>query len=90
MATADSRISKRICVKIRIFNKIKDIDGPVFPKRVKSKWPAIMLAANRTANVPGRIMFLIVSIHTIKGIKIGGVPCGTKWANIWVVLFVHP
>lgn len=37
------------------------------------------------ASVPGRIIFLIVSIHTIKAIKEDGVPCGTKWINIcWV------
>ena len=48
--------------------------GPVFPKRVNNKCPAIIFAANRTAKVPGRIKFLIVSIHTIKGIRIGGVP----------------
>lgn len=33
-----------------------------------------MFAANRTANVPGRIMFLIVSMHTMNGIRAGGVP----------------
>lgn len=63
---------------------------PVFPKRVSSKWPAIMLAVNRIANVPGRITFLIVSIQTIKGIRTGGVPWGTRWANIWIVLLIHP
>lgn len=42
------------------------------------------------ARVPGRIILLIVSIHTIKGIKIPGVPIGTKCANIWVVLLIHP
>ena len=49
-----------------------------------------MLADNRIAQVPGRIMFLIDSIHTIKGIRIGGVPWGTKWANICWVLENHP
>ena len=54
----------------------------MFPRRVISKWPAIIFADKRIANVPGRIRFLIVSIHTIKGIRTGGVPCGTRWANI--------
>jgi len=49
-------------------------DVPVFPRRVRSKCPAIMLAVSRIARVPGRIIFLIVSIHTIKGISTGGVP----------------
>ena len=64
--------------------------GPVFPNNVINKWPAIMLAVKRTAKVPGRIIFLIVSIHTIKGISTPGVPCGTKWQNICWVLLIHP
>jgi hypothetical protein len=78
MATADSKINKAICPKIKKYNKIKDKEFPVFPIKVNSRCPAIILAVNRTANVPGRITFLIVSIHTIKGIKIVGVPWGTK------------
>ena len=62
----------------------------MFPKRVINKCPAIILAVSRTANVPGRITFLIVSIHTIKGIKIAGVPWGTKWANICWVWLIQP
>lgn len=90
MATADSKINN----KIWIINKRLKINilalGPVFPSKVISKWPAIILAANRTAKVPGRIIFLIVSIITIKGIRTGGVPCGTKWANICMVWLIHP
>lgn len=41
-----------------------------------------MLAANRTDRVNGRITFLTNSIITIKGIKIGGVPSGTKWVIV--------
>lgn len=66
------------------------IIGPVFPNKVNNKWPAIIFAANRTARVNGRIIFLIVSMHTIKGIRIGGVPWGTRWANICCVLLIHP
>lgn len=70
---------------------IYEVDiGPVFPKRVISKCPAIIFAVNRTAKVPGRITLLIVSIHTIKGISTGGVPWGTKWANICCVWQIHP
>lgn len=29
-------------------------------------------------------------MQTIKGIRIGGVPWGTKWANICCVLLIHP
>ena len=63
---------------------------PVFPNRVKRRCPAIILAASRTAKVPGRIIFLIVSIQTMKGIKIAGVPWGTRWANICCVWLIHP
>lgn len=65
-------------------------DGPRFPNNVINKCPAIILAVNRTVKVIGRIIFLIVSIHTINGIKIKGVPWGTKCLNMWLVFFVHP
>ena len=77
-ATAISKIIRRIWVII-INGIIKVlIFGPIFPNKVISKWPAIILAANRTDNVIGRIIFLINSITTINGIKAGGVPWGTK------------
>lgn len=60
------------------------------PRRVRRRWPAIILAESRIAKVPGRIIFLIVSIQTIKGIRIGGVPWGTKWVNIWFILINQP
>ena len=63
---------------------------PLFLINVINKWPAIILADNRTAKVPGRIIFLIDSINTIKGIKILGVPCGTKWVNIWFKFLIQP
>ena len=51
-----------------------DRKGSVFPNRVNNKCPAIIFAANQTARVHGRIKFLIVSMHTINSIWIGGVP----------------
>lgn len=42
-----------------------------------------MLAARRTERVMGRIMFLTISIKTMKGIKVEGVPKGTRWAKKW-------
>jgi hypothetical protein len=42
-----------------------------------------MFAVNRTARVPGRIRFLMVSMMTINGINIFGVPCGTRCSNMW-------
>ena len=89
-ATADSRTNKRIWEIIKIGNKVFPIEGPVFPKRVSNRWPAIIFAANRMAKVPGRITFLTVSINTIKGVNPIGVPAGTKWANMCLVWFSQP
>jgi len=44
--------------------------------------PAIIFAVKRIDRVNGRITNLILSITTIKGIRITGHPKGTKWANI--------
>jgi len=64
---------------------IKFIEGPVFPSNVNRRCPAIIFAANRTARVPGRMIFLMVSIQTMKGIRIPGVPWGTRCVNMcWV------
>ena len=90
IATAPSSKSNRIC---EINNKVtsnNESEGPVLPSNVNNKCPAIIFAANRTARVPGRITFLIVSIKTINGIKGPGVPCGTKWANICWVWLIQP
>lgn len=74
-----------------IRRRIKDLDEEVvFPKRVKIRCPAIMLAESRTARVIGRITLLIVSIITMNGIKILGVLIGTKCANICFILLIHP
>lgn len=88
--TADSSKINNNCTMINKLIIYKESIGPVFPSKVISKCPAIILAERRIARVPGRIIFLIVSIKTIKGISTGGVPWGTKWANIWVVLLIHP
>lgn len=55
------------------------INNPDDPSNVNNKCPAIILAVNRIAKVKGRIIKLINSIITIKGIKINGVPWGVKW-----------
>jgi hypothetical protein len=55
-----------------------DASAVWFPSNVISKCPATILAISRTASVPGRIIFLIVSINTINGIRGPGVLCGTK------------
>jgi hypothetical protein len=49
-----------------------------------------MFAVKRTASVPGRIRLLIVSIITINGINMVGVPWGTKYSNMWLVFFIYP
>jgi len=49
-----------------------------------------MLAHKRTDNVIGRITFDTNSIKTIKFIRIKGVPIGTKWDNIFLILLYQP
>jgi len=79
-ATAHSRTTKR--TKPIITTEKRDVICP--PRRERRRWPATMLAANRTARAPGRIRLLIVSIITIKAISAPGVPGGTRWVNIWL------
>lgn len=81
-ATAHSNIKRRTKESITKKKVIEKFASPWLPSRVNNKWPATILAANRIAKVPGRIKDLTVSIKTITGIKAGGVPEGTKWANI--------
>lgn len=59
-------------------------------RRVIRRWPAIILAASRIAKVKGRITILMVSIITMKGIRIMGVPIGTKWARVLEVFLKTP
>jgi hypothetical protein len=74
IATADSNIKRSSCVIINNEINIVERELPVFPSKVNNKCPAIILAESRTAKVPGRIIFLIVSIITMKGIRTAGVP----------------
>lgn len=90
MATAVSKVNNKIWVIISPVRIIPEARAVWLPSRVISKCPATMFAINRTDSVIGRIKFLIDSINTIKGISPAGVPLGTIWANIWVVLFTHP
>lgn len=90
IATADSKVNNNSWINIKVLIIIIDILLSISPIRIKSKWPAIILALNRTDKVIGRIRFLIDSIHTINGIRMLGVPNGIKWANIWVVLLIQP
>ena len=62
----------------------------MFPSNVSSKCPAIIFAVKRIASVPGRISLLIVSMITINGINMVGVPWGTKCSNMWLVFLIHP
>lgn len=57
---------------------------PEVPRRDKSRCPATILAVSRIDNVIGRIIRLMNSIRTMKGIKIVGVLEGVRWVNIWL------
>lgn len=68
---------------------IEDINEK-FLKRLNNKCPATMFADSRIERVIGRIMFLVNSIRTMKFIKAFGVPVGTMWAIMFLVLFNQP
>lgn len=51
--------------------------------KVRSKWPAIILAVIRTASVIGRMEILTVSINTINIDRNHGVPSGTRCAIVF-------
>lgn len=59
------------------------------PRRDNNKWPAIIFAVSRIDRVTGRIINLIHSISTIKGIKSEGVWDGVKWENNRLVKLIH-
>ena len=88
--TADSKISSNNWIRIVRLNEIKDTAFLVFPSKVNKRCPAIILGDKRIAKVPGRILFPIVSMHTINGIRIKGVPWGIKRVNICIILLIHP
>lgn len=77
-------------MKISLSKMILEAAAVWFPRRVIKRCPATMFAISRTERVIGRIILLIDSISTIKGIRAEGVPDGTIWANIWFMLFTHP
>jgi hypothetical protein len=79
IATIVSKVSRANCiisVIVFIFTLIKVCDK--VDNKVKIKCPAIILAARRTESVIGRIISLISSTSTIKGVIRRGVPIGTK------------
>ena len=79
-ATAISSDINKIIPNITMASLIVDKDTICEPINLNNKWPATMLAANRTDNVRGRITLLIDSINTITGINGPGVPRGTRCA----------
>lgn len=88
--TENSRINRIVCLKIiNIIKAWELISLPESPKRVRSKWPAIIFAVNRIDKVKGRITILIDSIITINGMRMGGVPIGIKWAIVSLKKFVN-
>ena len=48
-----------------------------------------MFAVRCTARVPGRIRLLIVSMITMNGFSMVGVPWGIKCSNMWFVFLIH-
>jgi hypothetical protein len=52
IATAASRISRRICAEINSVSNVWLTDGPLFPNTVSSECPAIIFAVKRTTLSP--------------------------------------
>ena len=89
-ATAVSNVASKIKLLTTAI-KIKKFCVGITPLRsVKSRCPATILAANRTARVNGRIRLLVSSIKTIRGISPPGVPKGTKCLSILWGVFNQP
>ena len=86
-ATAISNTIKHSCAENIGIRDIIDVIPP--PVNLSSKCPATIFAINRIDSVIGRITDLIVSIITIKGIKIFGAPTGTRCVNLWLGLIIH-
>jgi len=64
---------------------LKDVNAKFLRSSI-NKWPATILAVNRTDNVIGRIIFLTISMINIKLIKGRGVPIGMVWINMCFVI----
>ena len=88
MLTAHSRVANIMSPDNKRTKIDREREGACPAIKANRRCPAIMLAANRTERVSGRIILLVISIKTIKGINTGGVPRGTKWASIEVGVFV--
>lgn len=88
-ATADSSTINRIWAVINDGNNNQEDLTTWLPRRVNRRCPAIILAANRTESVIGRMMFLINSMITMNGIRTGGVPVGIKCAKNSVRLLIR-
>src|SRR5258706_15411641 len=86
-------ISSRILRLRRTKGIIKEVtlkDRIFLLSKPKMRWPAVMLAIKRIANVKGRIRELNNSIRTIKFISPQGVPKGTRWAREFLGLRLRP
>lgn len=90
MDTEISKINNKIWVEIIKIKRIKLIFCPEDPSKDKRRCPATIFAVSRIESVIGRMINLINSIKTIKGIKIVGVFDGVKWVNIWLVKLIQP
>jgi hypothetical protein len=75
IATADSRINKRICAVIRNPSSDCLIVGPLFPSSVNKRCPTIMFAVSSTAD---RLCGLVVRVLGYRSEGPGSIPGTTK------------
>jgi len=66
-----------------------DISEKLESREIK-RWPATILADNRTDSVIGRIRLLIISIMTMKFMRGVGVPIGVICTSIFFGELIHP
>jgi len=86
-------LSRMVSTKGRIRDEKMNIDcrfRMADPSRDISKCPAIRLAVNRTQRVTGRMMFLVISMITMKFINPVGVPWGSRWDSMCLGVFNQP
>lgn len=87
-ATAVSKINK-IIIKGILIIKNKFLNMEIEERRWIKRCPLIILAVKRTDKVIGRMMFLTVSIITMKKLRAIGEPIGTKWAITILNLLIN-
>lgn len=76
--TIISKIVRINIIRVEIIN-VELVSILKEDSKINNKCPATILAINRIESVRGRMIFLTVSIKTMKDINKMGVPMGVRW-----------